>query len=58
MGRGVDIYAAIQEHIEAHTRDGLDIDPTEAARRISTAVGPSGFLIDQMEELVARAAEA
>jgi hypothetical protein len=57
MGRSADIYMAIQEHVQAHKRDGLDLDLAEAARRIATAIGPCGLLITQIEELVAKAAE-
>jgi hypothetical protein len=36
---GSDIYLAVQEHVEAHKRDGLDIDLAEADRRIATIEG-------------------
>jgi hypothetical protein len=57
MGRRLDLQSAIHEHVQAHRRDGLEIDVIEAARRISTAVGPCGLLIDQIEDLVTKAAE-
>jgi hypothetical protein len=57
MGRRADIHFAIDEHVQAHRRDGLDIDIGAAARRIATVIGPRGLLITQIEELVAKAAE-
>jgi hypothetical protein len=57
MGRRPDIHFAIDEHVQAHRRDGFEIDLTKAAIRISTAIGPCGLVINDIEALVANAAE-
>jgi len=56
MGRA-DIHFAIQAHVQAHKRDGIEIDLSLAALRVATAFGPSGLVITDIEKLVAKAAE-